>query len=139
MAQSVEFILLFLRNLPDNWDLIGAHSAAQRPRMIVNLEIIVLKGRSRQRDALTLDCQFPPSQPRLYCHKAAPMTAEPNAPGHNKQYYEEEEQLLIVLKQLGGLSWSEIALRFNESVPEDRHRTASALENKWRQLQKTHQ
>ncbi|KAJ5967155.1 hypothetical protein N7501_003403 [Penicillium viridicatum] len=86
MAQSVEFILLFLRNLPDNRDLIGAHSAAQRPR------------RSRQRDALTLDCLFPLSQPRLYCHKAAPMTAEPNAPGHNKQYYEEEEQLLIVLK-----------------------------------------
>ncbi|KAJ5593086.1 hypothetical protein N7537_009990 [Penicillium hordei] len=122
MAQSAEFILLLLRNLPDNRYSIGAYSR-----------------RSAHRDALTLDCPFPPSRTRLNCHKAAPMTAEPNAPGHNKQYYKEEEQLLIVLKQLGGLSWSEIALRFNESVPEDRHRTASALENKWRQIQKTHQ
>lgn len=67
------------------------------------------------------------------------MAAEPNAPGHNKQYYEEEENLLIVLKQIEGLSWTEIALRFNERVPDDRHRTASALENKWRQLRRTHQ
>ncbi|KAJ5882313.1 uncharacterized protein N7529_000985 [Penicillium soppii] len=66
------------------------------------------------------------------------MSAEPNAPGHNKQYYEEEEDLLIMLKQLGGLSWPEIAHRFNESVTDDRRRTASALENKWRQLRKTY-
>lgn len=138
MAQPAEFILFYLRKPPDKRDVIGAHLAAQRPRMIVNLERFVLKGRSRQRNAPTSESPLSPSPPRPYCHKAAPMAAEPNAPGHNKQYYEEEEHLLIALKQLG-LSWPEIALRFNESVPDDRHRTASALENKWRQLRKTHQ
>ncbi|KAJ6142221.1 hypothetical protein N7497_011320 [Penicillium chrysogenum] len=126
MAQPAEFILFYLRKPPDKRDVIGAHLAAQRPR------------RSRQRNAPTSESPLSPSPPRPYCHKAAPMAAEPNAPGHNKQYYEEEEHLLIALKQLG-LSWPEIALRFNESVPDDRHRTASALENKWRQLRKTHQ
>ncbi|OQE10127.1 hypothetical protein PENFLA_c001G04860 [Penicillium flavigenum] len=138
MAQAAEFMFLFLRNLPDNRDVIGAQYAAQRPRMIVNLEF-VLKGRSRRRDASHLRLSISSKRSRPYCHKAAPMAAEPNAPGHNKQYYEEEENLLIVLKQLEGLSWPEIAVRFNESVPADRHRTASALENKWRQLRKTHQ
>jgi hypothetical protein len=55
------------------------------------------------------------------------------APGHNKQYTDEEEQLLTVLK-LSGLSWREIETEYNKSVTADRQRTASALENKWRQL-----
>ncbi|KAJ6001638.1 hypothetical protein N7522_006865 [Penicillium canescens] len=133
MAQSAEFNLFCLRKLPDELDVIGAHFPAQRPQRFV------LKGRSPQRNAPTSEIPLSPSLSRTYCHEAALMAAEPNAPGHNKQYYEEEEHLLISLKQLGGLSWPEIALRFNESVPDDRHRTASALENKWRQLRKTHQ
>jgi hypothetical protein len=44
MAQSAEFILFCLRKLPDERDVIGAHLAAQRPRLIVNLERFVLKG-----------------------------------------------------------------------------------------------
>ncbi|KAJ6024785.1 hypothetical protein N7540_005582 [Penicillium herquei] len=67
------------------------------------------------------------------------MDPEPHASGHNKQYFPEEEELLIALKQLGDLSWPAIAGRFNASVAYDRQRTASALENKWRQLRKTYQ
>lgn len=55
------------------------------------------------------------------------------ASGHNKTYYESEERLLIELKS-SGLSWREIELEFNKNVQSDRQRTASALENKWRQL-----
>lgn len=58
MAQSVEFILLFLRNLRDNRDIISSHSAAQRPRKVVNLEKFNLKGVSRQRDAPTSEFYF---------------------------------------------------------------------------------
>ncbi|PKX91419.1 uncharacterized protein P174DRAFT_452741 [Aspergillus novofumigatus IBT 16806] len=55
------------------------------------------------------------------------------ASGHNKTYYPSEEQLLIELKS-SGLSWKEIEIEYNKNVQEDRQRTASALENKWRQL-----
>jgi hypothetical protein len=46
-----------------------------------------------------LEISLSPSLSRTSCHQADPMAAELNAPGHNKQYYEEEEQLLIALKQ----------------------------------------
>ncbi|OJZ80190.1 hypothetical protein ASPFODRAFT_53828 [Aspergillus luchuensis CBS 106.47] len=55
------------------------------------------------------------------------------ASGHNKQYYPEEELLLIQLKQ-SGMSWYQIEDAYNRVVQQDRQRTASALENKWRQL-----
>ncbi|KAJ6094235.1 hypothetical protein N7467_003080 [Penicillium canescens] len=63
----------------------------------------VLKGRSPQRNAPTSEILLSLSLSRIYCHKAALIAAEPNALGHNKQYYKEEEHLLISLKQLGGL------------------------------------
>ncbi|KGO41732.1 hypothetical protein PEXP_089440 [Penicillium expansum] len=63
------------------------------------------------------------------------MTTELNPSGHNKPYYEEEEQLLISLKQYSGLSWAQIASSFNNEVPNDRQRSVSGLENKWRSLQ----
>lgn len=64
------------------------------------------------------------------------MAADSTAPGHNKQYYPEEEDLLVSLKQLG-LSWVEITHRYNQSVTTERHRTTTALENKWRQIRRT--
>ncbi|KAL4746848.1 hypothetical protein BDW72DRAFT_197319 [Aspergillus terricola var. indicus] len=57
----------------------------------------------------------------------------PTASGHNKQYHNNEEQLLILLKT-SGLSWRQIEIEYNKNVAEDRRRTATALENKWRQL-----
>jgi hypothetical protein len=57
----------------------------------------------------------------------------PTASGHNKQYHNNEEQLLIFLKT-SGLSWRQIEIEYNKNVAEDRRRTATALENKWRQL-----
>ncbi|OJJ66303.1 hypothetical protein ASPBRDRAFT_48959 [Aspergillus brasiliensis CBS 101740] len=59
--------------------------------------------------------------------------SESLASGHNKQYYPEEEFLLIQLKQ-SGMSWYQIEDSYNRVVPQDRQRTATALENKWRQL-----
>ncbi|KAL4929401.1 uncharacterized protein BDV17DRAFT_261762 [Aspergillus undulatus] len=53
--------------------------------------------------------------------------------GHNKSYNSDEEQLLITLK-FSGFSWRVIEAEYNRRVPVDRQRTASALENKWRQL-----
>lgn len=59
----------------------------------------------------------------------------PGASGHNKPYNPSEEQLLIHLKLLN-LSWVEIEREYNRQVAESRYRTGSALENKWRQLQR---
>ncbi len=53
--------------------------------------------------------------------------------GHNKPYNPNEVQLLIALKS-SGMPWRLIELEYNRQVPADRQRTASALENKWRQL-----
>ncbi|KAL6230749.1 hypothetical protein BDW75DRAFT_221824 [Aspergillus navahoensis] len=53
--------------------------------------------------------------------------------GHNKAYTPGEEKLLITLK-CSGFPWRIIELEYNRRVPADRQRTASALENKWRQL-----
>ncbi|KAE8159250.1 hypothetical protein BDV40DRAFT_273761 [Aspergillus tamarii] len=61
------------------------------------------------------------------------ITSQSFASGHNKNYYPEEEQLLIHFKQ-SGLSWIQVEDIYNRTVSRDRQRTASALENKWRQL-----
>jgi hypothetical protein len=56
--------------------------------------------------------------------------------GHNKQYYEEEEALLIFLKGQR-LSWPQIVAQFNAAVASDRQRNVAGLSNKWRQLNST--
>ncbi|KAJ5110883.1 hypothetical protein N7532_001418 [Penicillium argentinense] len=53
--------------------------------------------------------------------------------GHNKQYTETEEWILIHLKEKG-LPWPDIVDQFNERVDLDRQRTKAGLETKWRQL-----
>jgi hypothetical protein len=55
------------------------------------------------------------------------------APGHNKQYTEIEEQILVYFKTQC-LSWPEILTEYNKRVDLDRQRTQAALETKWRQL-----
>lgn len=55
------------------------------------------------------------------------------ASGHNQQYTETEERILVYFK-MQGLSWPEIVNEFNKRVDLDRQRTKSALEAKWRQL-----
>jgi hypothetical protein len=61
------------------------------------------------------------------------MNESDNVSGHSKQYRPEEEELIITLKS-SGLSWREIEAEYNRQVANDRQRTMSALENKWRQL-----
>lgn len=61
------------------------------------------------------------------------LDSSESASGHNKPYDDTEEQLLVTLKGMG-LSWHQIAIEFNSRVATDRQRSASALENKWRQL-----
>lgn len=64
------------------------------------------------------------------------MPANATAPsGNNRKYTDEERCLLASLKQLR-LSWVEIAVQFNSRVSVDRQRTASALENQWREIKK---
>lgn len=63
--------------------------------------------------------------------KLPKMTSQ--APGHNKQYTDIEEQVLVYFK-LQRLSWPRIFTEYNKRVDLDRQRTQAALETKWRQL-----
>ncbi|EED21214.1 hypothetical protein TSTA_084450 [Talaromyces stipitatus ATCC 10500] len=58
------------------------------------------------------------------------------APGGNKPYYPEEEFLILGLRA-GGLSWMQICIVFNQSVPEERRRNRSAIKNKHRRLKES--
>jgi hypothetical protein len=49
--------------------------------------------------------------------------------GHNKQYTESEERILIYFK-MQGLSWPDIVDQFNKRVDLDRQRTKAGLETK---------
>ncbi|KAH8726677.1 hypothetical protein GQ44DRAFT_771054 [Phaeosphaeriaceae sp. PMI808] len=50
-------------------------------------------------------------------------------------YTEEEEQLLIRLKNLG-LDWYEITSTYNQDVPPERRRTEDGLKNKYERMVK---
>ncbi|KAJ5602073.1 hypothetical protein N7510_011607 [Penicillium lagena] len=61
------------------------------------------------------------------------MSSDANATGNNKEYFPHEEQILLYFKSCG-LSWIHIAKEFNLRVDINRQRTPTALENKWREL-----
>lgn len=77
----------------------------------INLDFFFLKRSSRRRYAASPDCPLSLSAKRL-SFKVTTMATDSTAPGHNKPYYQEEEDLIVSLKQLG-FSWAEITYRYN--------------------------